>query len=152
MTHELPVDIPATGRLMGLDPGTTRVGVALSDGLRLAAHPHTVIAARASDLLDQLTQIVDEHGVVAVVVGLPRSLDGTEGVSAAAARSFAARVGEHLAVPVHLYDERYTTKVAEAALLSGDTSRRKRKQRIDKVAAAVMLQGFLDRYRGDGRE
>lgn len=152
MTDERPVDLPAAGRLMGLDHGSTRVGVALSDGLRLAAHPHTVIPAADPDLLAEIASIATDHGVVAIVVGLPRSLDGTESASAAAARDFAERLRSAVELPVHLYDERYTTKVAEAALLAADTSRRKRKQRVDKVAAAVMLQGFLDRYRGDGRE
>ena len=136
--------IPSTGRLMGLDYGTKRIGIALSDGLRLAAHAHDVLSANAPDFDRRVTAIVEEYQVSAVIVGLPTSLGGTEGISARGARKLAMRVGDALAIPVTLYDERFTTRVAERTLLAADTSRKKRKQSIDKVAAAVMLQGFLD--------
>lgn len=137
------------GRVMGLDYGSIRVGVALSDGLRLAAHAHGVLSAAAPDLGQRLAEIADEHDVTEVVIGLPTSLDGSEHASATGARRLAALVGSELDLPVHLYDERFTSKVAEQALLAADVSRNKRRQVIDKLAAAVMLQGFLDRSRAD---
>ena len=148
MKDEDFASLPREGRVMGLDYGTTRIGVALSDGLRLGANPHMVISMEDQDLDTQLARIADEYAVTVVVVGLPTSLDGTEHASADAARGLADRVRDAIDLPVVLYDERYTTKVAERALLAADTSRRKRKQTIDKVAAAVMLQGFLDRLAG----
>ena len=145
MNDEDLASLPEDGRVMGLDYGSTRIGVALSDGLRVAANPHEVLESSDSGLDEHLGAIVTEYGVTLVVVGLPTSLDGTEHASAVGARGLAERISEAVAVPVVLYDERYTTKVAERTLLAADTSRRKRKQTIDKVAAAVMLQGFLDR-------
>lgn len=138
-------DLPAHGRVIGLDPGTVRIGLALSDGLRLAAHAHVVLDANARDLMEAIEAIVDEYGVTVGVVGLPTSLDGSDTPSTAVARSFAERVDAALDIPIVLYDERFSSKIAERALLSADTSRAKRKQSIDRVAAAVMLQGFLDR-------
>ena len=138
------------GRVMGLDYGSTRIGVALSDGLRLAAHPHAVVSAVAPDLVERLMAIVDEYQVSMIVVGLPTSLDGSEHAAAVAARRLAGRIEAALDVPVLFHDERFTSKVAEQALLAADTSRSKRRLTVDKVAAAVMLQGFLDRSHQDG--
>jgi len=132
---------------MGLDYGTVRIGVALSDGLRLAAHPHEVIRSDDPQRDERLREIVVEYEVTGIVVGLPTSLDGSETTSAVGARRLAAHLESELDLPVVLSDERFTSKVAEAALLAADTSRAKRRQAIDKVAAAVMLQGYLDRTR-----
>ena len=132
-----------TGRTMGVDYGHKRIGIALSDGLGIAAHPFEVLNT-GPGLGGRLAALVDEHDVKRVVVGLPISLDGSEGASAKHARRFARRVDALLDVEVVLYDERFTSRIAEGALLAAGTSRADRRKRVDKVAAAVMLQGYLD--------
>lgn len=135
----------APRRVMGLDYGTARVGVAVSDGLGVTAGPVEVIPRRHPRLLERLAEIMEEYGAEAVVVGLPVSLDGSEHQSAAAARRFAAEVEKALAVTVEFYDERFTTRIAEEALAASGAGRARRRGAVDKVAAAVMLQGYLDR-------
>lgn len=135
-----------TGRVLGVDYGTKRVGLALSDALGIAAHPYDVIPAVGAAA--RIGEIVDAEHVVHIVVGLPTGLQGTEGASAAGARALAEEVRNIVTVPVSLADERFTSKIAERALLEGDVRRGERKQRVDKVAAAVMLQAVLDRPGG----
>ncbi len=137
------------GRVLALDAGSTRIGVAVSDPRRVVATPLAVIAA---DRLEaELRSLIDEYQPVTIVVGLPIGLSGTEGSAAARARAFATRVGELSGIPVELVDERFTTVTAEAALLEGGVRRRDRRQKVDKVAAAVILRQYLDRStpRGD---
>lgn len=130
------------GRVMGVDYGTKRIGVALSDQLRLAAHPYAVLDADGA--LARLAEIVKTECVSHVVVGLPTGLAGHEGESAVGARALADELRKLISVPVSLADERFTSKLAERALLEAGVSRRNRKERVDKVAAAVMLQTVLD--------
>ncbi len=132
------------GRIMGIDYGTHRVGVALSDPLHITAQPCEVVAVD-DQLLDRLAAIVREHDVERIVVGLPVSLSGDEGPAAVAARTLAEEIDRRVEVDVELADERFTTKTAEEALLQGNVRRSRRKEVIDKVAAAVMLQQWLDR-------
>lgn len=136
---------PAARRVMGLDYGTARVGVAVSDGLGVTAGPVAVIPRRDPRLLERLAEIMEEYGAESVVVGLPVSLDGSERRAAAAARRFAEEVGRALSAPVEFYDERFTTRIAAGALAESGAGRAKRRGAVDKVAAAVMLQGYLDR-------
>ncbi len=136
------------GRVMGIDYGRKRVGIALSDGLRIAAHPYEVLES-GPRLEDRLAEMVNHNEVTTVVVGLPTSLDGTERSSAKLARRFADRIGALLDIDVVLYDERFTSKIAERVLIEAGTSRAGRRSRVDKVAAAVMLQGYLDRLAGE---
>ena len=130
------------GRLLGLDYGTKRVGVAICDSSRLIASPYAVLEAAA--VLSGLDEILAAEEIEGIVVGLPVSLSGDEGPMAKAARSFAERVGAHTGVPVVLVDERFTTKVAEDVLIQGGMRRNKRRDIRDKMAATVMLQGHLD--------
>jgi putative Holliday junction resolvase len=133
----------SSGRVLGLDYGTRRIGVALSDPLRLTAGPLTVLDA-AGDVASELRLLVAEHDVSLIVVGLPVGLDGTEGKAAAAARDFAGRVGATLGVPVELYDERFSSVTAERTLIEAGMRRERRKGTRDRVAAAVFLQAYLD--------
>jgi putative Holliday junction resolvase len=133
------------GRLLGLDYGTKRVGVAICDSSRLIASPYAVLEAAA--VLSGLDEILVAEEIEGIVVGLPVSLSGDEGPMAKAARSFAERVAAHTAVPVVLVDERFTTKVAEDVLIQGGMRRNKRRDIRDKMAATVMLQGHLDSLR-----
>lgn len=139
------------GRIMGIDYGHKRVGVALSDGLGVAAHPVEVIEAGAG-LMPRLAGLMQEHEVAEVVVGLPVSLDGAEHASARAARAFARRVEAQLEVEVVMYDERFTSRIAERVLTAGGVSRSEQRARVDKAAAAAMLQGYLDRRARQARQ
>ncbi len=132
-------------RILGLDPGSRRIGVALSDPLGMIAQPHGVIDRAREDPLAVIRNLVADNDVSLIVVGLPLSLSGEEGPAAAAARAFAAEVAEAVECGVELMDERFTSHTAERALLEGGMSRAERKRTRDKVAAAVMLQAFLDR-------
>lgn len=132
-------------RLLGLDVGERRIGVALSDPLGLTAQRLTVISREALEQdLTAVATLASEHGVEAVVVGLPLMMDGHIGEQAQRVMEFVERLREHLACPVHVVDERLTTVQSERALLETDTSRRKRKQLIDQLAAQLILQFYLD--------
>ena len=133
------------GRLLGLDYGSKRVGVAISDSSQVIASPYTVI--EASRILVGLEEILEAEEIEAIVVGLPISLSGEEGPSAAAARSLGRRVAEHTGLEVVYVDERFTTKVAEDTLIAGGVRRARRRDIRDKMAATVMLQGHLDSLR-----
>lgn len=135
-------------RYLGIDYGTKRIGIAISDGLGLTARPLDVVTRR--DLPEFLLRLVEEHTIDQVVVGLPTALGGHEGESAAGARELADEVREILGVPVEMIDERFTSRMAESALLEGGMRRQQRKETVDKVAAAIILQTFLDRKPGPG--
>jgi len=133
-----------TGRLLGLDPGERRVGVALSDPLGIIAQPHCVIDRRKSDVATEVRRLVKDEDIKKIVVGLPVSLDGREARAAVAARRFGKLIADATGLEVTYFDERFTTSVAESTLLEGRVRRVERRALRDKVAAAVMLQGYLD--------
>ena len=110
----------------------------------MIAQPHVVLDRRSSDVVAEIKRICDEHEVATVVVGLPRSLSGDEGPSAAMARELGAAVAAVTGCSVEFADERFTTVQAEAALLEAGMRRRRRRETVDMVAAAVMLQSYLD--------
>ena len=140
-------------RIMALDLGAKRVGVALSDELGLIAGPLTVLNRRPhTKFLEDLAKLVEEHGVARIVLGLPMHLDGRLGPEAQRALSMAHQLKTHLAVDVETWDERLSTVTAERVLIEADMSRKKRKQVVDKVAAAVILQGYLDARGSVSRE
>jgi putative Holliday junction resolvase len=138
-----------TGRILGLDPGERRIGVALSDPLGIIAQPHCVIDSRHQDVAVELLRIVAEEDVTTIVIGLPISLDGKEHGAAVRAREFGKEVQEITGLEPTFADERFTTSVAEEALIEGGVRRDKRRQTRDKVAAAVMLQRYLDQQGRD---
>jgi putative holliday junction resolvase len=129
-------------RVLGVDYGTKRIGIAISDELRLTARPLEVVARRDLDVA--LRRIADEYDVAHVVVGLPTGLGGNEGVSAEGARELGAAIEEVLEVTVEFVDERFTSRMAESALLESGMKRQGRKETVDKVAAAIILQTYLD--------
>jgi putative holliday junction resolvase len=132
-------------RILGLDLGEKRIGVALSDALGLTAQGLTVLARQGLKLdLDQVAALVRKHEVQEIVIGLPRHMDGRLGEGAAEVFLWAQELQERLGLPVHTMDERLTTMQAERVLLAADVSRRKRRQVIDKMAAGLILQAFLD--------
>lgn len=132
-------------RWMGLDYGDRRIGVALSDELGWTAQGHSVLERRKpGDDMEALRRIAVENNVTEIVVGLPKNMNGTIGPRGELCQAFAEELRAILQLPVHLWDERLTTVAAEKTLLSADVSRKKRKQVIDKMAAALILQGYMD--------
>lgn len=127
---------------MGVDYGTSRIGVALSDQLHVTAQPYRVVKADAFD--EQVRLIVLEQDVERIVVGLPTHLKGRNDTAARAANEFAERIRAIAGVPVEMADERFTTAVAQSVLIESGVRREKRKGIVDKVAAAVLLQRWLD--------
>ncbi len=132
-------------RIMGLDPGERRVGVALSDELGMLATPLVVLERRSRAVdLSVVAELVQRHGVTEVVVGHPRTLRGEVGPQARRAERFAAEVGETVGIPVRLWDERYSTVEAVERLARDGKRPRGRRPHPDAAAAAVILQGYLD--------
>ena len=130
--------------VIGIDVGTVRFGVAASDPNRILATP-VISLQNDKELMTNLRREVDQRGAKTIVVGLPKNMDGTEGDAAAAARDFADRVKKDFGLKVELWDERLTTVQAEKSLIANDVKRNRRKEIKDSVAAAIMLQSWLDR-------
>lgn len=136
------------GRILGLDVGDQRIGVAMSDPLGLTAQRLTLLDRRGTPQdVEAVVRLVDAHAAEALVVGLPLTLRGEQGPQAKKVVAFCDALRRRTAVPVHLLDERLTTVQGERALLATDTPRRKRKAMIDQVAAQLILQQFLDANR-----
>jgi len=133
-------------RILGLDLGSKTIGVAVSDGLGITAQGLEVIRRESGKKdLERLGRIVEEYEVGEIVVGLPVNMDGTLGPQAERALAFAEKLGAALGVKVYTYDERLSTVLAQKTLIEADVSRAKRKKVIDKLAAQVILQGYLDK-------
>lgn len=135
-------------RLIGIDPGSRTWGLALSDVNRGIASPlETIRRTKFGADVVRLLALADEHAVTGFVLGLPRNLDGSEGPSAQSARAFARNLNGVSPLPVLLWDERLSTQAAERMLIEADTSRKRRAELIDKLAATIILQGALDRMK-----
>ncbi len=134
---------------MGLDHGTVRIGVAVSDELRMLAQPLEYIPAEPWEgVVQRLRAVLAERPCALIVVGLPRNMDGSEGPAAQAVREFADRLGVALGVPMRLWDERWTSAQANRLLIARGVRREKRRQTVDGMAAALLLQSFLDATAG----
>jgi putative holliday junction resolvase len=143
-------DLPPAGALMGLDPGSKTIGVAVSDTLRMTATAlETIRRRRFADDAARLAEIARYRAIGGVVVGLPLNMDGTSGPRAQSARAFARNVAAALDLPVALMDERLSSFAAEQVMLAAGVPRGRRAGAIDKVAAAIILQGALDRLAGN---
>ena len=141
----LAAGLPASSRLIGLDPGSKTVGGALSDPSRMVASPTEHLKrGKFRDLAARLEALVKTEEVGGLVVGLPLNMDGSEGPSAQSARQFAENLAARLEIPVALWDERLSTVAVERTLIAADLSRRRRAEVVDKLAAAYLLQGALD--------
>lgn len=134
-------------RVLGVDPGEHRIGVAISDPLGIIAQPHSVIDRRRTDAIARIEELCTEYNVTTVVVGLPISLSGHEGEAAQAARAFGADITTATSRNLVYWDERFTTVQAEQALIDSGMKRKARRVKTDQVAAAMILQGFLDSRR-----
>ncbi|MEW6266463.1 MAG: Holliday junction resolvase RuvX [Thermodesulfobacteriota bacterium] len=132
-------------RIMALDLGTKRVGVALSDELGLTAQGLTVIERGShQEFLAEIGRLAEKHGATTVVLGLPRRMDGSLGPEAQRALAMAREIKKHLGLETTTWDERLTTAAVERVLLEADVSRSKRRKVRDKLAAAYILQCYLD--------
>jgi putative Holliday junction resolvase len=140
--------LPRFGALAGLDLGTQTIGVALSDPLRQVASPIRTIRRKKFTLdATALEEILAARDVAGIVLGLPLNMDGSEGPRCQSTRAFARNMAARIALPIGFWDERLSTVAAERALLEADTSRKRRGEVIDHVAASYILQGALDRFR-----
>lgn len=146
LTEDFVAALPRDGALVGLDLGEKTLGVAVSDLRRSVATPlETIRRTKFTQDAARLLDIVRARGIAGLILGLPLNMDGTEGPRCQSTRAFARNMAGLTDLPIGFWDERLSTVAAERALLDFDTSRAKRAQVIDHVAAGFILQGFLDR-------
>jgi putative holliday junction resolvase len=132
-------------RILALDPGTKRIGIALSDELKMIAQPLEFVAAEPfADVVARLRELIPAKQVELILVGLPRNMDGSYGPAALRVQDFVAALKGALTVPIRTWDERLTSAQANRVLIEGNVRRDKRKEKVDKMAAAILLQSYLD--------
>lgn len=132
-------------RILALDHGTKRIGVAVSDELRVIAQPLEYIAAEPfAGVLERLRQLIREREVGLILVGMPRNMDGSYGPAALKVQEFVAALRDALTVPVRTWDERLTSVQANRFLTQAEVRGRERRTKVDKTAAAILLQSYLD--------
>ncbi|MEL7686222.1 Holliday junction resolvase RuvX [Citromicrobium bathyomarinum] len=142
--------LPDGGALIGLDLGTKTIGIAVCDaGWRFATALKTLPRGKFGRDRDEMRKLIDGRGVRGIVLGLPRNMDGSEGPRAQASRAYARNLAEAFGLPVLLWDERWSTKSADDAMIGLDVSRRKRAERIDAEAATIILQAAIDAASND---
>ncbi len=140
--------LPTGGVLIGLDPGTKTIGLALCDaGWRFATPDKTVVRRKFRDDKAQIAAVIAARQVVGMVIGLPLNMDGSDSPRAQAARAMARNLAD-FGLPTLMWDERWSTKAAERAMIDLDMSRARRAERIDAHAAALILQGAIDALSG----
>jgi len=132
-------------RILAIDHGSKRIGIAISDELKLIAQPLEFIPAEPfADVLSRLKELVREKEVALILVGMPRNMDGSYGPAALKVQEFVAVLKEAIATPIRLWDERLTSAQANRYLIEGNVRRDKRKEKVDMMAAALLLQNYLD--------
>lgn len=131
-------------RVLGIDVGSVRIGVALSDPLGMIAQPIEVIERKKTNAAERLRDLVKEHEATCVVVGMPLTLAGQAGLAASAVKEFTDELRLHIEIPIEFWDERLSTVQAERSMIQGNAKRKKRRNKIDQVAAALILQSYLD--------
>ena len=132
-------------KILGLDVGEKRIGIAISDAMGvIALGVETFYREEENGIIEKLRSIIKTESVTAIVVGLPLNMNGTEGPKAKEAKDFAEKLKKEIGLPVTLWDERLSTAEVERLMISAGASRAKRKKKIDKLAAQVILQGYLD--------
>ena len=136
-------------RIFAIDHGSKRIGIAVSDELKMIAQPLEYIFAEPStDLLARLKELIRDKEVELILVGMPRNMDGSYGPAAQKVQEFVAMLESALTVPIKLWDERLTSAQANRLLIQGNVRRDKRKEKVDKMAAAILLQSYLDSLGG----
>ncbi|MGX9350101.1 Holliday junction resolvase RuvX [Shimia sp. W99] len=144
--EEMAAVLPPMQALMGLDLGTKTIGVAVSDSFQSVASPLETVKRKKFGIdAARLIDIIDKRSIGAIILGLPRNMDGSEGPRCQSTRAFARNLAPLVAIPIGFWDERLSTVAAERALLEADTTRKRRAEVIDHVAASYILQGVLDR-------
>lgn len=144
--EEFAAALPRHGAVAGLDLGTKTIGVAVPDGLRSVSTPlETIRRVKFTADAEALLAIMAKRDIQGLVLGLPLNMDGTEGPRAQSTRAFARNLERLTQIPIAFWDERLSTVAAERALLEADTTRKRRSEVIDHVAAGIILQGMLDR-------
>jgi putative holliday junction resolvase len=132
-------------RILAIDHGTKRMGIAISDELKMIAQPLEYIPAEPfANFLVRLKELLREKEVDLILVGLPRNMDGSYGPAALKVREFIAALKNDTSVPIKAWDERLTSVQANRLLIQGNVRRDKRKEKVDKMAAAILLQSYLD--------
>lgn len=132
-------------RILAFDMGKKRIGVALSDELCITAQGQQTIEAKSfNDVVEQIKLLLNKYNIDRIVIGLPKNMDGTLGPKSEEIIKFEKMLRNYIDVPVVLWDERLTTRMAEQSMLEGDLSRAKRKRRIDMISAQLILQSYLD--------
>ena len=132
-------------RILALDHGTKRIGVAVSDEMKMIATPlEYILAEPFADFLARLKEILREKEVEMILIGMPRNMDGSYGPAAVKVQEFLAVLKDAVAIPIKTLDERLTTVQAQKFLIQGNVRREKRKEKVDKTAAAILLQSYLD--------
>jgi len=136
-------------RVLALDHGTVRIGVAVSDELKMIASPLEYIPSEPyADFLSRLKQLLAEKAVEQIVIGMPRNMDGSYGPAAEKVREFIGKLKAEVTIPIRAWDERLTSSQANRILIQSNVRRDKRKETVDKMAAAILLQSFLDATAG----
>jgi len=144
-------EVSIVARILAVDYGEKRIGLAVSDELGITASPLMTLVRRSDDeTVRQIAQLASKLRVTQIVVGLPRRTDAQEGEMERKVKAFTEKLRQAISVPVVLFDERFTTRIAEQVLLEADLSRRKRKQVRDRLAAVILLQSFLEAQRMSG--
>jgi putative holliday junction resolvase len=134
-----------TMRILALDHGTKRIGIALSDELKMIAQPlEFVLAEPFTAFVKRLKEIIREKEVELILIGMPRNMDGSYGPAALKVQEFIAVLKDLVAIPIKTWDERLTSAQAQRFLIQGGVRRQERKEKVDKTAAAILLQSYLD--------
>ncbi len=132
-------------RILALDHGTKRVGLAISDETRTIAQPLEFIPAEPfGPFLDRLREVLAEKEVELILIGMPRNMDGSYGPAAQKVETFVAVLKNAVTIPIKLWDERLTSTMANRSLIQAGVRRKKRKEKVDQTAAAILLQSYLD--------
>jgi putative holliday junction resolvase len=140
--------IPTSGRILGLDLGTKTIGIAVSDAMRYSATPlETIKRTKFTQDAERIIELVQQNQVVALVLGLPLNMDGSEGPRVQSTRAFARNLAPRLNLPIAFWDERLSTSAVTRMMIEADLRRDRRAEVVDKLAASYILQGALDRLR-----
>ena len=132
-------------RVLAIDHGTVRMGIAISDELKMIAQPlEFILAEPYSDFLDRLRELLSEYEVELILLGMPRNMDGSYGEASIKVREFEAVLKNSITVPIKTWDERLTSVLANRALSQGGARKKKKRQNVDAMSAAILLQSYLD--------
>jgi putative Holliday junction resolvase len=136
------------GKILGLDLGTKTIGVAISDGMRYSATPlETIKRTKFTQDAERIIELINQNQVVALILGLPLNMDGTEGPRVQSTRAFARNLMPKVNLPIAFWDERLSTSAVTRMMIDADMRRDRRAEVVDKLAASYILQGALDRMR-----